>query len=159
MSQCESYLLPLLEKVRKAPARGSAGIVAAWRAACPVCDAHGLPLSIGLKSDGGVVGYCFGGHGLPDVLEALGLEWSDILPEMPTPLGQLGHAIKGNGGPNAWAGLMSAIDALLNASMRAVAANDDLAVRMAEDLRMYELRGVINDMARRVVKSHGGSHE
>ncbi len=156
MSQCEINLLPLLENVRPAPARSSADIVAAWRAACPVCDAHGLPLSIGLKSDGGVVGYCFGGHGLPEVLEALDLEWSDILPEMATPEDQSGHVIRGNGGPNAWAGLMSAIDALLNASMRAVAANDDLAVRMAEDLRMYELRGVISAMARRVVRSPGG---
>ena len=157
MSSLENVLLPRLDEVRKAPARNEAGIVAAWRAQCPVCGGHGLPLSLGLKDDGGVVGHCFagGGHGLLEVLEVLDLEWQDILPARSLCLTPSVQSIRGNGGPTAWAGLMSAIDAVLDANARAIAASDDLAERMVQDLRMAELRNSIKTMARRFAKTQG----
>ena len=157
MSALENTLLPRLDGVRKAPARGSAGIAAAWRAQCPACGGHGLPLSLGLKDDGGVVGHCFagGGHGLAEVLEVLGLDWQDILPDRTLPITPTAQSIRGNGGPTEWAALMAAVDALLDANARAIAAGDNLADRMAQDLRMAELRKTISSMARSVAKAQG----
>jgi hypothetical protein len=157
MTLLEEVLLPRLAGVRKAPARSSAGIVAAWRAQCPVCGGHGLPLSLGLKDDGGVVGHCFagGGHGLLEVLEVLDLEWQDILPARSLCLTPSVQSIRGNGGPTACAALMGAIDAVLDANARAIAAGDDLAERMVQDLRMAELRDTIRTMARRYAKAQG----
>ena len=158
MSSLETVLLPRLDGVRKAPARIGAGIAAAWRAQCPVCGGHGLPLSLGLKDDGGVVGHCFagGGHGLLEVLEALDLEWQDILPARPLYLTPGARSVRGNGGPVAWAGLMAAIDAVLDANARAIAAGSNLAERMVQDLRMAELRKTISSMARSVAKAQEG---
>lgn len=157
MSRLEDILLPRLDGVRKAPARSTAGVASAWRAQCPVCGGHGLPLSLGLKSDGGVIGHCFagGGHGLVEVLEVLGLDWQDILPDRPLPITPSAQSIRGNSGPTGWAGLMAAVDALLDANARAIAAGDNLADRLAQDLRMAELRKTISNMARSVAKAHG----
>jgi hypothetical protein len=157
MSSLENILLPRLDGVRKAPARNEAGISAAWRAQCPVCGGHGRPLSLGLKGDGGVVGHCFagGGHGLLEVLEVLGLEWQDILPTKSLPLTTGAQSVRGNDGPKAWAGLMDAIDAVLDANARAIAAGDNLAERMVQDLRMAELHDTIRAMARRYAKAQG----
>ncbi|OIQ87717.1 hypothetical protein GALL_304300 [mine drainage metagenome] len=155
MSKLELLLLPRLNEVRKAPARSSAGIIAAWRAACPVCGGHGRPLSLGVKSDGGAVGHCFGGHDFVEVLDALGLDWSDILPDRPWYPSHARHAGKGNGGPTAWAGLKSAIDAMLQASALAIAAGDNVDARMTQDIRMAELRDAISEMSTRVAKAEG----
>lgn len=61
-----------------------------WQARCPAHDDKGPSLSIRELDDGRVLLHCFAACGTSDVLEAVGLEFSDLFPEKP-PTGESGH--------------------------------------------------------------------
>ena len=52
-----------------------------WIARCPAHEDHRPSLSVREGDDGRVLLYCFAGCGAIDVIEALGLDWSDLFPE------------------------------------------------------------------------------
>ena len=54
---------------------------ASWKARCPAHKDRRPSLSIREGDDGRVLLYCFAGCGAIDVLDALGLDWSDLYPE------------------------------------------------------------------------------
>ena len=52
-----------------------------WIACCPAHDDKRPSLSITEQPDGRVLIHCFGGCGAEDVLVAVGLDWSAVMPE------------------------------------------------------------------------------
>ncbi len=113
MNPLDTIFSRLPHPPRKAPARG--GAVRAYRAACPVCESHGMPLSLAESSNGLPLLHCFGGCSQEELLGALGLTWGDVLPK---PAQQ--H-VPSNGGPSTWGALAAAIDALHHAHCRVLA--------------------------------------
>ena len=65
---------PLLQRLEGVQKSG-----AGWRARCPSCGGASGKLSIA-ESEGKVLLHCFGGCRALEVLEAVGLGWSDIMP-------------------------------------------------------------------------------
>lgn len=146
-------LISHLPNERKAPAR--AGVARAFRAACPVCRGHGLPLSLAETDAGGLLLHCFSGCATEDVLSAVGMDWSDVLPHA------YEHA-KGNGGPDVWGGLAAAVDGLHMAHCRLLAACSPAmrAGEIEESLRAMLAAGEamqhVKDMARLSMMRKGG---
>ena len=66
-------LLPRLDRVRRTGDRR-------WIACCPAHDDRRPSLTIREADDGRVLLCCFGGCQTADVLDALGLSWSDLFP-------------------------------------------------------------------------------
>lgn len=54
-----------------------------WMACCPAHDDRNPSLSVKEEPDGRVLIQCFAGCDTSDVLGAVGLDWSDIMPEQP----------------------------------------------------------------------------
>jgi len=149
-------LISRLQKPRKAPARNA--IARAYRAHCPHCDGHGLPLSIAETADGRVLMHCFTGCEPENILSAVGLTFSDILPDRPK-----FHRKTPSGSPEKWAGIFSALDALFSAHAEILAICSpyiaDAAERekaVAAVLRAGELMQKIQSMARILVRECGG---
>lgn len=115
----ETRLLPLLQGVRKAPARD--GNRAAWRARCPLHDRPNEDLSVGISGDDAPLLHCFCRHDPGEVLDSFGIDWTDLHPRTFNPAGQK-HAVPGNGGPLVWAPTYSAAEAALRALEKAFAA-------------------------------------
>ena len=117
MSALDTVLSRLPTPPRKAPARRGKTL-RAFRATCPVCEGHGMPLDIAESAVSGMVLlHCHACQSSPgDILSALGLSMHDLLPERPTH-----HRARGNGGPPAWGSLMAAIDGLHQAHCRVLA--------------------------------------
>jgi hypothetical protein len=107
----ETLLLPRLEGVRKAGKRG--GVIAAWRACCPLHNAKNDDLSIAITPDGLPLMHCFCRHAPVEVFDALGIDWTDLHPHSFNP--NMPNAMRGNGGPGAWLSVAALTDALLKA--------------------------------------------
>ena len=124
MSALDLVISRLQKRPRKAPAKS--GIEQAYRAQCPVCAGHGMPLSLAETADGRLLLHCFGRCEAEAVLTSLGLVWGDVLP-------QDSHTtnIHGNGGPAAWGALAAGIDALHQAHCDLLAASS-LAMQTGE---------------------------
>ncbi len=103
----------------------------AFRARCPNCDGHGMPLDLAETNDGRVLIHCHGCHDAAGVLGALGLSWPDVLPAAP-----IAHHIPGNGGPAAWGSLTGAVGALVGAHCR-------LLAMCAPALQRAEIKGAL----------------
>lgn len=54
-----------------------------WMACCPAHDDRNPSLSVNEQPDGRVLIQCFAGCDTADVLGAVGLDWSDVMPEQP----------------------------------------------------------------------------
>lgn len=107
----ETLLLPRLEGVRKAGKRG--GVIASWRASCPLHNAKNDDLSIAITPDGSPLMHCFCRHSVGEVFDALGIDWTDLHPRSFNP--NMPNATRGNGGPGAWLSVAALTDALLQA--------------------------------------------
>lgn len=149
MSAPLDVLLPRLHGARKAPARS--GVARAYRAACPCCSGHGLPLSLA-ESDAGegapLLVHCFAGCEPGEVLSALSLDWGDVQPA------PLAHHIPGNGGPAVWAGLAAAVDGLLatHARLLACVQRGELVDGLHAMLDAGRAAQVVKAMARRATR-------
>ncbi len=123
-----------------------------YRSWCPVCEAHGQPLSLAETRDALPLIHCFGGCSPLDVLQALGLGWSDILPKLAW------HFVKGNAGPSAWGSLAAALDALFDAHCRVLATcapgTDEVGgeVALRALLEAGEAMQHVKSMARRAMR-------
>lgn len=117
MSALETVLSRLPTPPRKAPARRGKTL-RAFRATCPVCEGHGMPLDMAETQDGRLLLYCHAHKCEFDaVLAALGLTPADVLPDRAQ-----AHHVPGNCGPAAaWGALAAAIDALHQAHCRLLA--------------------------------------
>lgn len=65
---------PLLQRLEAVQKAGKG-----WRARCPSCGGRSRKLSV-TESDGRVLLHCFGGCKAIEVLESVGLSWSDVMP-------------------------------------------------------------------------------
>lgn len=65
--------LSRLEKVKKTPS--------GWLACCPAHDDKSPSLTVGIGKGGGVIAHCFGGCDIADVVAAVGMTLSDLMPE------------------------------------------------------------------------------
>lgn len=110
MSPIETLLLPRLEGVRKAGKRG--GVIASWRASCPLHNTKNDDLSIAITDDGSPLMHCFCRHSVFNVFDALGIDWTDLHPRSLNPGMPAG---KSNGGPSAWLSVAALTDALIKA--------------------------------------------
>ena len=70
-------LLDRLDKVKTCPGRHPSN----WKACCPSHDDSDPSLSISETADGNVLIKCWAGCTGADVMEAVGMEWHEILPE------------------------------------------------------------------------------
>ena len=105
----ETLLLPRLEGVRQARKRG--GVIAAWRASCPLHETKNSDLSVAISKDGAPLLHCFCRHFPVDVFEYLGIDWTDLHPHSFNP--NMPNSTRGNGGPGAWLSVSALTDALL----------------------------------------------
>lgn len=65
----------ILSKLDKVQKTGSSK----WKALCPVHDEKTPSFSIGIGRSGNVVAHCFGcGANMPEIMDALGLNWDDV---------------------------------------------------------------------------------
>lgn len=69
-------VLHRLDKVKKT---GSSK----WQACCPAHDDKGPSLAIRELDDGRVLVHCFAGCGAAEILDAVGLDWSELHPPKP----------------------------------------------------------------------------
>jgi len=142
----------LPKPARKAPAR--AGVARAFRAGCPACEGHGMPLSLAETQDGWLLLHCFAGCSVGEVLAALGLSWDDVLPQQAT-----AHMVKSNGGPTAWGALAAAVDGLRHCHARLLGAAQvgDAEQQMRAFLDAGEAMQKVQQMARRAMREGGKS--
>ena len=52
-----------------------------WIACCPAHDDKSPSLTVGIGKGGGVIAHCFGGCDIADVVAAVGMTLSDLMPE------------------------------------------------------------------------------
>lgn len=105
----ENYtkLVSTLSSVRKTKPR--AGIVESHRAACPVCDGHGLPLSVALSETHLTLIHCFGGCDPITIANHCGLDIADLMPPSST---SHNSYKKEFAGPRDWMSAVALADAI-----------------------------------------------
>lgn len=134
------------------PAATRAGIARAFRAHCPACGGHGMPLSLAETKDGLPLIHCFSGCEAGEVLQALGLDFADVLQQ------RMQKAGKGNGGPTTWGSLAAALDALHQAHCLVLAAcspslhSAEIEDALAALLGAGEVMGQVKNMARKAMR-------
>ena len=106
---------PLLQRLERVQKSGNG-----WRARCPACGGTSPKVTI-TERDGKVLLHCFGGCKAIEVLEAVGLGWSDIMPprswpESPEDRRRVRQAIKEAG----WSSALTVLS--LEAAVVAIAA-------------------------------------
>lgn len=156
MSALDLILSRLPGEVRKAPSRG--GVARAYRSACPACSGHGLPLSVAETRAGGLLLHCFSGCEPVDLLVVLGLDWQSVLPAAP-----LAHHVHRAGEPAAWGSLAAAVDGLMTAHCRVLAACSpamqagEIEAALWAILDAGEAMQQVKSMARRALKNGGAA--
>jgi len=135
-------LLARLSNVRKTPARGNQ--LESHRANCPTCGHFDNRLSLAKSSDGAILMHCFGGCESIEILNEIGLDFTDLFDEKDY---QKSRFVDGRGiGVGGWASAIHLTNSLnikaLSFSLNPTQENLDKFLQSTADFRLVAMESI-----------------